>query len=107
MRKTRLVLPIIARWTDRLAARDALERRDDAERREMLERFVLLIPPPRPHQVRFHGVLAPCASGQDRLVRQRPRRPASPDYRVGLVDGTRCFRISVVEFREATLGVQA
>ncbi|MBK7950722.1 MAG: transposase [Deltaproteobacteria bacterium] len=43
------------------------------ERRELLERLAPLIPPPRAHQVRYHGVLAPCASGRDRVV------PAGPD----------------------------
>ncbi len=38
------------------------------ERHELLERLAPLIPPPRAHQVRFHGVLAPCASGRDRVV---------------------------------------
>ena len=38
------------------------------ERRELLERLAPLIPPPRAHQVRYHGVWAPCASGRDRVV---------------------------------------
>jgi hypothetical protein len=38
------------------------------ERRELLERLAPLIPPPRAHQVRYHGVLAPCASGRDQVV---------------------------------------
>ena len=38
------------------------------ERHELLERLAPLIPPPRAHQVRYHGVLAPCASGRDRVV---------------------------------------
>ena len=38
------------------------------ERRELLERLAPLIPPPRAHQVHCHGVLAPCASGRDRVV---------------------------------------
>ncbi|MHA7836754.1 MAG: transposase [bacterium] len=37
------------------------------ERDELLERLAPLIPPPRAHQVRYHGVLAPCASGRDRI----------------------------------------
>ncbi|MGE4606418.1 MAG: transposase [Myxococcota bacterium] len=47
------------------------------ERRELLERLAPLIPPPRAHQVRYHGILAPCASGRDRVV---PRRPADADH---------------------------
>jgi hypothetical protein len=38
------------------------------ERHELLQRLAPLIPPPRAHQVRYHGVLAPCASGRDRVV---------------------------------------
>ena len=38
------------------------------ERHELLERLAPLIPPPRAHQVRYHGVLAPCAGGRDRIV---------------------------------------
>jgi hypothetical protein len=44
------------------------------ERNELLERLVPLIPPPRAHQVRYHGVLAPCASARDRIV-LGPRPP--------------------------------
>jgi hypothetical protein len=38
------------------------------ERSELLDRLVPLIPPPRAHQVRYHGILAPCASRRDRVV---------------------------------------
>jgi len=38
------------------------------ERSELIDRLVPLIPPPRAHQVRYHGVLAPCASRRDRVV---------------------------------------
>lgn len=38
------------------------------ERRELIERLVPLIPPPRAHQIRFHGILAPCASWRYRVV---------------------------------------
>jgi hypothetical protein len=38
------------------------------ERRELIERLVPLIPPPRAHQVRYHGALAPSASMRDRIV---------------------------------------
>jgi len=38
------------------------------ERRELLERLAPLIPPPRAHQVRYHGILAPCAAGRSRVV---------------------------------------
>jgi hypothetical protein len=38
------------------------------ERNELIERLVPLIPPPRAHQLRYHGILAPCASWRDRVV---------------------------------------
>ncbi len=38
------------------------------ERSELIDRLVPLIPPPRAHQVRYHGILAPCASRRDRVV---------------------------------------
>jgi hypothetical protein len=37
-------------------------------RHELLERLAPLIPPPRAHQVRYFGILAPSASGRDRVV---------------------------------------
>ncbi len=51
------------------------------ERRELLERLAPLIPPPRAHQVRYHGVLAPYASARDRVVpagMKETVRPAQP-----------------------------
>ena len=50
------------------------------ERHELLERLAPLIPPPRAHQVRYHGVLAPCASGRDRVV------PSMTGRTVGFVE---------------------
>ncbi len=47
------------------------------ERHELLERLAPLIPPPRAHQVRYHGVLAPCASGRDCVVPSRTERIAA------------------------------
>ena len=38
------------------------------ERSELIERLVPLIPPPRAHQVRYHGILAPAASQRDWVV---------------------------------------
>jgi len=52
------------------------------ERRELLERLAPLIPPPRAHQVRYHGVLAPCASGRGRVVPSKEGRDA------GFVEGS-------------------
>ena len=45
------------------------------ERRELIERLVPLIPPPRAHQVRYHGILAPSASMRDRIVPLHAARP--------------------------------
>ena len=35
---------------------------------ELLERLAALVPPPRAHQVRYHGILGPCASNRDRIA---------------------------------------
>jgi hypothetical protein len=54
------------------------------ERHELLERLAPIIPPPRAHQVRYHGVLAPCASGRDRVVASvtgRESQDRRPDQR--------------------------
>ena len=52
------------------------------ERHELLERLAPLIPPPRTHQVRYHGVLAPCASGRGRVV------PSKEGHEAGFVEGS-------------------
>ena len=50
------------------------------ERHELLERLTPLVPPPRAHQVRYHGVLAPCASARARIVPgPRPARPETKE----------------------------
>ena len=36
--------------------------------RDLIDRIVPLIPPPRAHQVRYHGILAPAASLRDSVV---------------------------------------
>ncbi len=57
------------------------------ERRDLLERLAPLIPPPRAHQVRYPGVLAPCASARDQGVPAGPEAletaPLSGDAGVG------------------------
>jgi hypothetical protein len=83
---------------DRLAYRLKTPWRDGTtrvvmERTELLERLAPLVPPPRAHQVRYHGVLAPCASGRDRVVPrpvEAPRDPVAVAGRsiVGNVDPT-------------------
>jgi hypothetical protein len=57
----RLVLRLKTRWRD--GTSHIL-----MERSELIDRLVPLIPPPRAHQVRYHGILAPCASRRDRVV---------------------------------------
>jgi hypothetical protein len=53
------------------------------ERHELLERLAPLIPPPRAHQARYHGILAPCASGRDRVVPAAGQARASGATSVG------------------------
>jgi hypothetical protein len=38
---------------------------------ELLEKLAALVPPPRFHLVRYHGILGPCASARDRVVPAR------------------------------------
>ena len=40
---------------------------------ELLERLAPIVPPPRSHWVRYHGILAPCASWRDRVVPAGPK----------------------------------
>ncbi|MDH3213289.1 MAG: transposase [Myxococcales bacterium] len=52
------------------------------EPQELVEKLAALVPPPRFHLVRYHGILGPCASERDRIVpgsataagRDRPTR---------------------------------
>jgi len=62
------------------------------EPHQLLARLVPLIPAPRAHQVRYHGVLAPCAGWRDRVIPDGPHpgkaaRPAryrnAPDEEAG------------------------
>ena len=39
---------------------------------ELIEKLTLLIPPPRFHTLRFHGVLAPAAAGRSAVIPGRP-----------------------------------
>jgi hypothetical protein len=50
------------------------------EAHQLLGRLVPLIPAPRSHQIRYHGVLAPCAGWRDRVVPagSHPGRAARP-----------------------------
>jgi hypothetical protein len=38
------------------------------EPQELVEKLAALVPPPRFHLVRYHGILGPCASERDRIV---------------------------------------
>ena len=49
------------------------------ERSELIDRLVPLIPAPRAHQVRYHGILAPCASLRSRVVPVRNLDPGLLD----------------------------
>ena len=76
------------------------------ERRELLERLAPLIPPPRAHLVRYHGLLAPCASGRDRIVPGAESKPPPLAVRAGM-EKTRDERSEPKEeSREAGTGVQ-
>lgn len=46
---------------------------------ELIARLAALIPPPRVHQVRYHGVFAPRAKLRERIVRPQPAASASVD----------------------------
>ena len=47
---------------------------------ELLEKLVALVPPPRFHLLRYHGVLAPRARARDRIVPAQPvAEPAAAD----------------------------
>jgi hypothetical protein len=71
------------------------------ERRELLERLAPLIPPPRAHQIRYHGVLAPCASGRDRIVPGRKVREAVPQAeRDGLSFPSDCLTTRIDEVND-------
>jgi hypothetical protein len=49
------------------------------ERHELLERLAPLIPPPRAHQTRYYGILAPCASGRSQVVPSESGASAADD----------------------------
>ena len=66
----RLTLQLKTRWRDG-TTHILMEPRD------LLDRLVPLIPPPRAHQVRYHGILAPAASLRSRVV-PNTEIPATP-----------------------------
>ena len=66
----RLTLQLKTRWRDG-TTHILMEPRD------LIDRLVPLIPPPRAHQVRYHGILAPAASLRSRVV-PNTEIPATP-----------------------------
>jgi hypothetical protein len=44
---------------------------------DLVARLASLVPPPRTNTVRYHGILAPCASWRDRVVRDREEAPGT------------------------------
>jgi hypothetical protein len=56
---------------------------------ELIERLVALIPPPRSHALRYHGVLAPAARLRARVVRDR-RAGAKPSPASEAATGSAC-----------------
>jgi Putative transposase/Transposase zinc-binding domain len=50
------------------------------EPQELVEKLAVLVPPPRVHLVRYHGILGPCASARGRVVPgpPEPQEPARP-----------------------------
>jgi len=65
----RLALRLKTRWRDG-TTHILIERRD------LIDRLAPLIPPPRAHQVRYHGILAPGASLRERVVPTAPTAPS-------------------------------
>ena len=62
------------------------------EPQELVEKLAALVPPPRFHLVRYHGILGPCASERDRVVPGGPDpatgdRPPAPRGSVAGFDG--------------------
>lgn len=68
---TRLLYRLKRRWRD-----GTTHMVFEAE--ELLEKLVSLVPPPRAHQVRYHGVLAPCAGRRAEVVPRVAEAPALP-----------------------------
>jgi len=66
----RLALRLKTRWRDG-TTHILMERRD------LIDRLAPLIPPPRAHQVRYHGILAPGASLRECVVPTAPTAPPS------------------------------
>ncbi|MFQ5764582.1 MAG: transposase, partial [Rhodospirillales bacterium] len=58
------------------------------EAMELVERLAALVPPPRAHQVRYSGILGPCASQRPRVVPATPEQQSPvPDTQSNVTDG--------------------
>ena len=64
---------------------------------ELLEKLAALVPPPRSHLLRYHGVLAPRARARDRIV------PAQPGAEPSAADGSASAASCGHRLRWATL----
>ena len=64
---------------------------------ELLEKLAALVPPPRFHLLRYHGVLAPRARARDRIV------PAQPVAEPSAADGSTSAAACGHRLRWATL----
>ena len=74
----------LTEWSDGLAYRFRHAWRDGTSAillkpLELIEKLVALIPPPRAHAVRYHGVLAPAARLRAQVVRDRRADRSAPD----------------------------
>ena len=67
---------------------------------ELLEKLAALVPPPRLHLLRYHGVLAPRAGARDRIV------PAQPGAEPAAADGSASAASCGHRLRWATLLVR-
>ena len=64
---------------------------------ELLEKLAALVPPPRSHLLRYHGVLAPRAPARERIV------PAQPGAEPAAADGSASVASCGHRLRWATL----
>jgi hypothetical protein len=62
---------------------------------ELLARLATLVPPPRTHSVRYHGIFAPTSKARARVVPAPPEAPdpSPPSSRPKAIPGTRTYRL--------------